>query len=226
MTCGIVIPAAGQGKRMGANMNKQFILLGNKPILIHTLEKFSTLSWMSELVVVSHPDEVYKVERLIEQYQIRHVKAVVGGGAERQDSIYKGLSHLKTDYVMVHDGARPFIKETYLNRLWQAVQTSNAAALGVPVKDTIKIIDQGMIQTTPDRKSLWAIQTPQAFRLSTLIQAYEKAIQENFLGTDDSSLVERLGISVQVVEGDYRNIKITTPEDLILAESILKHWSD
>ena len=226
MKCGIVIPAAGKGKRMGANINKQFIRLEDKPILIHTLEKFSSQSWIDEIIVVSHPDEVSIVEQLVNQYHIKRVKAVVKGGAERQDSIYNGLIQLTTEFVMVHDGARPFLKRSHLENLWQVVRNEGAAVLGVPVKDTIKMIDQGIIQSTPDRKSLWAIQTPQAFRLSILRRAYEKAVEDQFLGTDDSSLVERLGINVPVVEGDYHNIKITTPEDLILAESILKHWSD
>ncbi|TCS81573.1 2-C-methyl-D-erythritol 4-phosphate cytidylyltransferase [Tepidibacillus fermentans] len=227
MKCGIVIPAAGRGRRMGANVNKQFIPLDGKPILIHTLEKFSRLPWVDEIVIVSHPDEITIMEQLVQQYGIQRVKAIVPGGKERQDSIYNGLTFLETEYVMVHDGARPFVKQTHLEQLWQTVQKIGAVALGVPVKDTIKIVDQdGFIQSTPDRKSLWAIQTPQAFRLSILRMAYEEAKKDRFLGTDDSSLVERLGMKVMVVEGDYHNIKITTPEDLILAESILKHWSE
>jgi len=227
MKCGIVIPAAGRGKRMGRNINKQFILLNGKPILIHTLEKFLGIPWIGEIVIVSQADEVSIVEQLLEQYQLDGIKAIVPGGAERQDSIYNGLAHLTTDYVMVHDGARPFLKKKHLELLWMTVQTKGTAVLGVPVKDTIKIVDQeGIIRDTPNRKSLWAVQTPQAFRLSTLIEAYEKAKNDFFLGTDDASLVERLGIEVTVVKGDYHNIKITTPEDLILAENILGYGSD
>ncbi|WP_339060654.1 2-C-methyl-D-erythritol 4-phosphate cytidylyltransferase [Tepidibacillus marianensis] len=227
MKCGIVIPAAGRGKRMGKNMNKQFIPLDGKPILIHTLEKFTGIPWIDEIVVVSHANEIALVQQLLDQYQISKIKAIVPGGDERQDSIYNGLSYLSTNYVMVHDGARPFIRQKHLEQLWQTVQTKEAAVLGVPVKDTIKIVDQKrLIQDTPDRKSLWAVQTPQAFRLSTLIHAYDMAKTDHFLGTDDASLVERLGIQVTIVEGDYHNIKITTPEDLIFAESILRYGSE
>ncbi|MFV9511686.1 2-C-methyl-D-erythritol 4-phosphate cytidylyltransferase [Tepidibacillus sp. LV47] len=227
MKCGIVIPAAGRGKRMGGEVNKLFILLDGKPILVHTLEKFSQVPWIEEIVIVSHPEERKIIEQLVEQYEIKRVKAIVPGGKERQDSIYNGLVFLESEYVMVHDGARPFVKQKHLDLLWQTLQQKDAVVLGVPVKDTIKMADQdGFIQNTPDRKSLWAVQTPQAFRLSILRKAYEKAKEDGFLGTDDSSLVERLGIEVVIVKGDYHNIKITTPEDLILAESILKHWSE
>lgn len=226
MTCGIVIPAAGQGKRMGIGVNKQFIKIHDKPILIHTVEKFQKLEWVKEIIVVAHPDEVEIVQSMLTEYGLS-VNAVVPGGLERQDSIYNGLKLLKTDYVMVHDGARPFIKEKQLNHLWDVVRKHDAAVLGVPVKETIKVVDeQGAIQSTPDRKSLWSIQTPQAFLLSILKEAYEQAKKDQFLGTDDASLVERLKMEIPVVEGDYHNIKITTPEDLIMANIILEHWSE
>ena len=226
MTCGIVIPAAGQGKRMGIGVNKQFIKIHDKPILVHTVEKFFKLEWVKEIIVVAHPDEIEIVQSMLMEYGLS-VKAVVPGGLERQDSIYNGLKLLKTDYVMVHDGARPFIKEKQLNQLWDVVRKNDAAVLGVPVKETIKVVDeQGFIQSTPDRKSLWSIQTPQAFLLSTLKKAYEQANKDQFLGTDDASLVERLKILIPIVEGDYQNIKITTPEDLIVANTILEHWSE
>lgn len=226
MTCGVIIPAAGQGKRMGIGINKQFIKLHDKPILIHTVEKFMNIDWIKEIVVVAHPDEIIIVESMFSEYGLS-IKAIVPGGLERQDSIYNGLSMLETEYVMVHDGARPFIKEKQLHMLWEVVQKNGAAVLGVPVKETIKVVDeQGLIISTPSRKSLWSIQTPQAFLLSTLKVAYEQAYQDHFLGTDDSSLVERMQIEIQVVEGDYQNIKITTPEDLIVANTILEHWSE
>ena len=226
MTCGIIIPAAGQGKRMGIGINKQFIKIHDKPILIHTVEKFMNIDWITEIVVVAHPDEMMIVESMFLEYGLS-IKAIVPGGLERQDSIYNGLSVLETEYVMVHDGARPFIKEKQLNLLWEAVQKNGSAVLGVPVKETIKVVDeQGLVISTPNRKSLWSIQTPQAFILSTLKMAYEQAYQDRFLGTDDASLVERMQIEIQVVEGDYQNIKITTPEDLIVANTILEHWSE
>lgn len=226
MSCGIIIAAAGQGKRMGAGINKQFILLNDKPILIHTLEKFQNKSWVNEIVLVVHPDEVDYVQKLLNDYNIS-VNEVVAGGKERQESIERGLSHIDSDWVMVHDGARPFIRSSKLEELLAIVRIKEAVTLGVPVKDTIKVIDElGVIKYTLDRKSLWAIQTPQAFRLSVLNEAFQKAKESGFLGTDDSSLVERLGMQVHVLEGDYENIKITTPEDIPIAKTILDKWSE
>ena len=221
MKCGIIIAAAGQGKRMGAGVNKLFLQLEGKPILIHTLEKFLQKDWVDEIVIVVHPDEAETVKNLLLRYKIK-VKQIVSGGKERQDSIHNGLNYLQSKWVMVHDGARPFIRSEILDALFMKVKQSDAAVVGVPVKDTIKVIgDDKKIRYTPDRKSLWAVQTPQAFRLSILREAYEKAEKDHFLGTDDASLVERLGIPIEIVEGDYQNIKITTLEDLLFAKVIL-----
>lgn len=226
MSCGVIIAAAGKGKRMGAAINKQFIFLNDKPILVHTLERFQSFPWVTEIVVVVHPEEVYLVEELIQKYNL-FVTAVVPGGAERQDSIQNGLNYIQSEWVMVHDGARPFINSRKLEELYSNVIIKDAVVLGVPVKDTVKVIDgSGIIVDTPDRKSLWAIQTPQAFRTSILIDAFDKAIKDGFIGTDDSSLVERIGVKVHVIDGDYNNIKITTQDDLIHAKVILEHWGD
>lgn len=226
MSCGVIIAAAGKGKRMGADINKQFILLNNKPILVHTLEKFQGINWITEVVVVVHPEEVNHVQELIKKHNL-FVTNVVSGGVERQDSIQKGLRYIKSEWVMVHDGARPFISSHKLDELHLNVNTKDAVVLGVPVKDTVKVIDDsGIIMDTPDRKSLWAIQTPQAFRTSILRAAFDNAKKDGFIGTDDSSLVERIGVKVHVIEGEYNNIKITTQDDLIHAQIILQHWSD
>ncbi|OEF96393.1 2-C-methyl-D-erythritol 4-phosphate cytidylyltransferase [Vulcanibacillus modesticaldus] len=226
MSCGILIAAAGQGKRMGAGINKQFLNINGKPILVHTLEKFQNKDWINEIIIVAHPKELNEVRRLIQKFGLS-VDKIVPGGNERQESIQNGLSYIRSDWVMVHDGARPFIDPKLLDKLYIQLQTKEAVVLGVPTKDTIKIVDETLyIKHTPDRKSLWAIQTPQAFRLSILKEAYQKAKEDGFLGTDDSSLVERIGMKVHILEGDYRNIKITTPEDLIWAKSILDEWSE
>jgi len=156
--------------------------------------------------------------------QVTHI---VPGGKERQDSIESGLSYIHSDYVMIHDGARPFIRSSVLNDLYKLVTKEDAVVLGVPVKDTIKTVDKtGTILTTPDRRSLWAIQTPQAFRLSIIKKAYQLAKETGFYGTDDSSLVENIGLKVKVTLGDYDNIKITTKEDIKIAQTIFHHWSD
>ncbi len=226
MSCGIIIAAAGQGKRMGLDINKLFIELNEKPILIHTLEKFYKRKWVDDIVIVANPQEVDRVKELLRIYKMK-ISAVISGGAERQLSIRNGLLYLNSDYIMIHDGARPFISSENLNYLYHKVKDCNAAVLGVPSKDTIKYIDEiNTIKYTLERKSLWAIQTPQAFSRPIIVEAYKKAEEDSFLGTDDSSLVERLGIKVSVIMGDYKNIKITTSEDLILAQAILDNWSD
>lgn len=226
MGCGVIIAAAGQGKRMSLEVNKIFVELNNKPIIIYSLEKFIEEKWVDEIVIVANPQEIAVVKQLLKKYNM-DIHIVVSGGTERQMSIRNGLAHINSKYVMIHDAARPFISSEKLNNLYKEVQNSNAAVLGVPAKDTIKQIDKyNKIKCTLERESLWLIQTPQAFGRSILKEAFEKAEKENFLGTDDSSLVERLGIEVQVIMGDYQNIKITTPEDLILAQAIIDNWSD
>ncbi|MGD9678237.1 MAG: 2-C-methyl-D-erythritol 4-phosphate cytidylyltransferase [Vulcanibacillus sp.] len=224
MSCGIIIAAAGQGKRMGAGINKLFLELNGKPILLHSLEKFYQKKWVNEIVVVANPYEIDVVKKLLKGNNL-DVTAVIPGGIERQNSIYNGLSYLNSEYIMIHDGARPLISSDKLDELYEKVQTLKAVVLGVPSKDTIKVVDNSnIIKYTPERKSLWTIQTPQAFSSSLIIEAYKKAEVEGYQGTDDSSLVERLGVSVNVLMGDYSNLKITTSEDLTVAQSILSSW--
>lgn len=223
---GVVIVAAGKGLRMGTAERKQYLILGDKPIVSHTLQLFERIPEVDHIVLVVGKDDIARCEAYIEQQGIRKVKAVIAGGAERQQSVRAGLELLseETEWVLVHDGVRPFVTEQQALACWRAAMQHDAAVLAVPVKDTIKIVDeQGKIQSTPDRRSLWAIQTPQAFRLSILKEAHEQAAADQFLGTDDAMLVERLGKSVQIVEGDYYNIKITTPEDLPWADWILQN---
>ncbi|WP_284642752.1 2-C-methyl-D-erythritol 4-phosphate cytidylyltransferase [Paenibacillus silviterrae] len=223
---GIVIVAAGKGSRMRSEESKQYLMLGSKPILVHTLELFQGMDAVDEIVLVTGAEDIRRCKGYKEQYGLHKIQSIVTGGKERQDSVHLGLKSLgsQIEWVMVHDGVRPFAAEEHILACWAKAQEAGAAVLAVPVKDTIKVVDaQGTIQATPDRRSLWAIQTPQAFRLSLLLEAYEHASAEGFLGTDDAMLVERLGTAVQVVEADYYNIKITTPEDLPWAEWILQN---
>ncbi|MFC3750482.1 2-C-methyl-D-erythritol 4-phosphate cytidylyltransferase [Paenibacillus sp. GCM10012306] len=216
---GAVIVAAGKGTRMGTAESKQYLLLEGKPIAVHTLEVFQRHERISEIVLVTGAEDMERCQEWIAAYKLDKVKMIVPGGSERQHSVYRGLLQLNTEWVMVHDGVRPFVHPREIEACYQQALQSGAAVLAVPVKDTIKQVDSGgTVVSTPDRRSLWAIQTPQTFRLSDLLMAYETAEQDGFLGTDDSSLAERAGIAVSVVEGSYRNIKITTPEDLDFAE--------
>lgn len=219
----VVIVAAGRGSRMGTKESKQYLQLGDKPILVHTLESFQQMAFVNEIIIVVGPDDIARTEQWCAQYDISKVNAVIAGGAERQDSVYLGVQHVTTPWVMVHDGVRPFVTEQAVKACCEAAHQHDAAVLAVPVKDTIKQVDaNGVIEATPDRNSLWAIQTPQAFRHELLLKAHKEAEQARFVGTDDAMVVERLGVKVVVAQGEYANIKITTPEDLPWAEQLLR----
>jgi 2-C-methyl-D-erythritol 4-phosphate cytidylyltransferase len=219
---GVIVVAAGKGTRMGTKESKQYLQLGDKPILVHTLELFESMDTVNEIVLVVGSDDVDRCRDWTSQYAITKVKSIVVGGAERQHSVYCGLKELSTDWVMVHDGVRPLVTEKAVRACCAQAELSGAAVLAVPVKDTIKQVDEaGLIVSTPDRRSLWAIQTPQAFRRAQLLEAHERAMAEQFVGTDDAMVVEHMGASVTVAEGEYTNIKITTPEDLPWAEFLL-----
>lgn len=223
---GVVIVAAGKGSRMGTVESKQYIQLDNKPILVHTLERFNRLDVVDEIVLVTGSEDVARCRKYAEAYDLTKVRQVVAGGAERQHSVYNGLLALRgeVEWVMVHDGVRPFVADGQIEACLHRAQAHEAAVLAVPVKDTIKVVDaSGVIQDTPERRSLWAIQTPQAFRFSLLLDAFERARADGFIGTDDAMLVERTGTKVHIVEADYYNIKITTPEDLPWAEWIMRN---
>ncbi len=219
---GVVIVAAGRGTRMGTKESKQYLQLADKPILVHTLELFQSLDEVEQMVLVVGEADVERCRAWGEQYSITKLIAVAEGGRERQDSVLCGLKRLSTDWVMVHDGVRPLVTAAEVRVCCAAAVRSGAAVLAVPVKDTIKQVSEaGVITATPDRRSLWAIQTPQAFRRVLLLEAHEQAAAEGFVGTDDAMVVERLGAPVVVAEGGYTNIKITTPEDLPYAEFLL-----
>lgn len=223
----VVIPAAGQGKRMNAGKNKQFIELHSIPVIIHTLRVFEQDPMCSGILLVINKDEKLIFEELLQTYNIQKVVSLVQGGSERQYSVYNGLQEVKkTDIVLVHDGARPFLKKEHVRELVKVAADKGAAVLAVPVKDTIKRASNDLyVEETVERSSLWAIQTPQAFHVSILQEAHELARKEDFLGTDEASLVERIPKQVYIVKGDYLNIKLTTPDDLIFAEAILQNWT-
>ena len=222
MTYQVIIPAAGQGKRMGAGKNKLLLELDGKPVFIYTLMVFEDDDLCSGIILAINGQEEREIKNLLNHHGIKKVIGLVPGGAERQDSVYNGVKSLKGDgIVLVHDAARPFINSEQIHELVAAAEQNGASILAVPVKDTVKRAKDKKVVETIERSSLWAIQTPQAFRMSLLRKAHEKASEEGFLGTDDSSLVERLGHDVIIVEGNYDNIKLTTPEDLFFAKTII-----
>ncbi|MEK8132678.1 2-C-methyl-D-erythritol 4-phosphate cytidylyltransferase [Paenibacillus filicis] len=223
---GVIVVAAGRGTRMGTTESKQYLQLDDKPILIHTLLSFERMEFVDTIVLVTGAGDVDRCRVWARQYGLTKTIAVISGGKERQDSVHEGLKALPLgiEWVLVHDGVRPFAASRHVKACLERAYLTEAAVLAVPVKDTIKIVNgDGVIAATPERSSLWAIQTPQAFRFSLLLNAHERARQEGFTGTDDAMLVERLGKNVSVVESDYYNIKITTPEDLSWAEWILRN---
>jgi 2-C-methyl-D-erythritol 4-phosphate cytidylyltransferase len=219
----VIIPAAGQGKRMGAGKNKLLLELNNIPVLIHTLRVFEEDKLCQGITLAVNPLDTEQFKYLLNKYKVKKVLDLVPGGKERQDSIYNALKTVKNDgIILVHDAARPFILKEHIHRLLDKAQETGAAIIGVPAKDTMKTVGNHVVMATVERSSLWAVQTPQAFRFSILLKAYEHAKKEHFIGTDDSSLVERISHPVSMVEGDYDNIKLTTKEDLFFAQAILQ----
>ncbi|WP_209125298.1 2-C-methyl-D-erythritol 4-phosphate cytidylyltransferase [Alkalihalobacillus sp. BA299] len=222
MNYSVIIPAAGQGKRMKAGKNKQFLQLSSIPLIIHTLLIFEKDHWCKEIILVINEEEKNTMMNLVSKYRLQKIKHFVIGGSERQYSVANGLEVVKDDtIVLVHDGARPFIQEAKIHELVLSANETGAAVLAVPVKDTIKKVTESKVEKTMERSSLWAVQTPQAFRLSIIKNAHDTAKQQGFLGTDDASLVENINEDVAIIEGDYLNMKLTTPEDLLFAEAIL-----
>jgi 2-C-methyl-D-erythritol 4-phosphate cytidylyltransferase len=223
MSYQVIIPAAGQGKRMRAGKNKVLLQLIEMPILIHTLRVFESDEACEGIILAISAGDQEHFSSLLKEYRIKKVTALVVGGKERQHSVYNGLQAAKDEgIVLVHDAARPFITSRVIHELVAVAKQDGAAVVAVPVKDTIKKVDQFEVVETIERSSLWAIQTPQAFRVSLLKEAHDLAAAQQFLGTDEASLVERLKVPVKIVEGDYNNIKLTTPEDLYFAEAIIK----
>ncbi|MCO7176840.1 2-C-methyl-D-erythritol 4-phosphate cytidylyltransferase [Sporolactobacillus kofuensis] len=221
----VVVLAAGQGRRMGTGGNKVLLDLAGDPVIIHTLRVFETDPSCTGIVLVIRKDEREQFLNLIEGYHLKKVRKFVEGGKERQESVRYGLAAIETDQkstVLIHDGARPFVTRQGITRVAEAAAEYGAALLAVPVKDTIKEATHFSVKRTLERKSLWAAQTPQAFRLSVIRRAHQESVETHFVGTDDASLVEQMGVPVKIVEGSYRNIKLTTPEDLVIAQIFLE----
>ena len=221
----VIMPSAGIGKRMQSDISKQYIEMDGKPILAHTIDRFNRCKYIDEIILVVKEDDVdYCINEIVEKYEFSKVKEIVVGGTERYNSVYNGLCEVnkKCDIVLIHDGVRPFIDEKNIVDGIENVIKFGACAIGVPVKDTIKVVNEsGDIVDTPNRSRLWAVQTPQCFRYDIIYKAHNE-YNENYGNiTDDSMLVEKLGHKVKMIKGSYNNIKITTPEDLEFAKVIL-----
>ena len=228
---GAVILAGGRGSRMHSDVQKQYMLLNGRPLIAYALEAFEN-SCADDLVLVTGAGEADFVQtQILSKLKLKKLRAVVTGGKERYHSVYEGLKALKNcDYVLIHDGARPLVTEDIIGRSAKAAVQDGACVVGMPVKDTIKVSGpDNFAVSTPDRSSLWQIQTPQAFSYPLIRQAYDCLMEDPALQkgiTDDAMVVERFGgARVRLVEGSYENLKVTTPEDLILAEALLQRRS-
>ena len=225
--CTAIVLAAGQGKRMGTKVHKQYLELEGKPVLYYSLKAFEESSVIDEIFLVAGAgEEEYCRQEIVRKYNITKVSKILAGGAERYHSVWNGVQEMEEDgYVFIHDGARPFVDEDIIERAFEEVKEHKACVVGMPVKDTIKVADRDeFVKTTPDRSRLWLVQTPQVFENHIVKGAYSMLMRETYINvTDDAMVVEQmLKYPIKLVYGSYENIKITTPEDLRLAEVFLK----
>lgn len=225
-----IVLAAGRGSRMNSSVAKQFLLINKKPVIFYSMRTFQMCPFIDEIILVTGETDIeYCRSEIVEKYGFTKTHRIISGGEQRYHSVYNGLCAADgCDIVYIHDGARPFVSQEMLERLRAAVLEHHACVAGMPVKDTIKISDgDGFCQSTPKRSSVWQIQTPQVFSYPLIRQAYEKLMQEPETGyegviTDDAMVLERASrVKIKLVEGAYSNIKITTPEDLKIAENLL-----
>ncbi|PZO42384.1 MAG: 2-C-methyl-D-erythritol 4-phosphate cytidylyltransferase [Pseudanabaena frigida] len=224
MTCHLLIPAAGSGKRMGADRNKLLLPLIEKPILLWTLEAAIASEAIAWIGVIGQPHDYPEFQKIFHRLNTTKPIHLIQGGTTRQASVFNGLKSLPSngDRVLIHDGARCLATPQLFDRCDKALQTMQGFIAAVPVKDTIKIVDGQTIVDTPNRDHLWAAQTPQGFQADLLKNAHLKAVELGWEVTDDAALFEKVGLPVQIVMGEETNLKITTPQDLAIAEFILK----
>jgi len=247
MQVSVIITASGSGLRMGGDVPKQFLLIGGKPVLAHTMDAFNRVSIVDKIVVTAPAEYVNHAWEIATAHKLNKVRAVIAGGASRAASIYAALKALPfvgtgtgpeklphsgdkpnspPEIVLIHDGVRPFVSEELIKSVARATQAHGAAIVGTPITDTIKEVDKKLrITSTPDRSRLWRVQTPQGFTYDMIMKAYAQGEKDGIFpqATDDSMLVERLGKPVTMVEGDPGNIKITTPEDMAIGEVLLRN---
>lgn len=225
--CTAIVLAAGSGRRMGTKVHKQYLLMGGRPVLFYPLKAFQDSGLIDEIILVTGKgEEEYCRESIVDKYGFTKVSRIVPGGDERYASVWNGLRESEEKgYIFIHDGARPFVDEAMIERAYDCVREHKACVAGVPAKDTIKIVDQQeFVKDTPDRSSLWLVQTPQVFESRLIKGAYSMLMRESCISvTDDAMVVEQmLNYPIKMFLGGYSNIKITTPEDLEMAEAFLK----
>jgi len=228
MKVAAIVPGAGKGKRLKSSIEKPYIKLAGRPILAHTLIKLSRNASIREIIVAVTKDKIGCARKIIDRYGINKT-IIVPGGRERRDSVYNALKAVSrnVDYILIHDAIRPFVTDSLIASLLRAASRFGASVASVPVKPTLKIAnDKGFIRATPRRRDYWEAQTPQVFKRDLIEKAYKNAIKKNIQATDDSTLVELLGVRPKIVMGEYSNIKITTKEDLELARILIRRLSE
>ncbi|MEE1048677.1 MAG: 2-C-methyl-D-erythritol 4-phosphate cytidylyltransferase [Clostridia bacterium] len=216
-----IIAAAGSGTRMKSDVAKQFIEIGGMPVLARTLSVFENASEIDEIIIATRECDIDGVWAIAKEYKTEKVTVVICGGATRQETISKALEAVSGEKVLIHDGARPFIKAEQINAVAEALSESEAAALGIPVTDTIKTVKDGYITGTIDRTNLVSIQTPQGFKTNIIKKAHKRAAEMGVAVTDDCALCEEMGIKIKVIQGSQTNIKLTTQGDLAIADGII-----
>ena len=225
MNIKVLIPAAGASRRMGAGTNKQYLELAGRPVLSRTIATFERHPLIDSITIIVAKTEIdYCAAEIVARGHYRKVTAVVAGGTTRQASVYCGLQACSAeddDLILIHDGARPLVSAECIDRVITSAQQHGACIAAVPVKDTVKVVQDSCIVDTPERTTLWLAQTPQVFRYNLIRSAHDQAATQGVQATDDAELAERAGYTVRVVQGDYCNLKITSPEDLAVAESLL-----
>lgn len=222
----LLIPAAGVGRRMGSDRNKLLLPLMGEPLLAWTLQAVKASMSIQWIGIIAQPEDVPEFKEILARLELTQTVHFIPGGSTRQESVYNGLQALPAEaqQVLIHDGARCLATPQLFDRCADATQTCDALIAGIPVKDTIKVVDASRtITDTPDRANLWAAQTPQGFRVELLKACHNEGLQQGWEVTDDAALVEKCGLPVQIVDGEETNLKVTTPVDLAIAEFILKH---
>lgn len=226
--CTAVVLAAGRGKRMGTKVHKQYLEVAGRPVLYYALQAFEESEVIDDIILVTGAgEEEYCQKEIVDRYGITKVSHILQGGKERYNSVWNGLQCIQEEgYVFIHDGARPFVDKEIIERVFKEVQVNKACVVGMPVKDTIKMVDdKGFVETTPDRSRVWLVQTPQVFENKLVKEAYARLMAADCTNvTDDAMVVEQMmDYPVKLVQGSYENIKITTPEDLEIAEIFVNH---
>ncbi|MGQ9570994.1 MAG: 2-C-methyl-D-erythritol 4-phosphate cytidylyltransferase [Thermodesulfovibrionales bacterium] len=218
-----IVPAAGIGRRFGQDNSKPFHHLGGEPLIVWTIRALESAEEIEEIIPVLRKEDIQRGIDVFKGYNLSKIKRIATGGKERQDSVYNALKLINDSscVVLIHDGVRPFIEKDLIEKAIKGLEGFDGVVLGIPVKDTIKEVEGGIVKRTLKREVLWSIQTPQVFVFKKLSEAYEMSLKDGFYSTDDSALVERYGGKIKVIMGSYKNIKITTPDDMILAEYLI-----